>query len=43
MSIWENIPQKTKDDLVKSLGKFDRLYKRKQKIKKIIYGNRKEI
>jgi len=42
MAIWENIPQTTKDDIILSLSRFERVVKRKNKIKKIINGNRKK-
>lgn len=36
MALWENIPQQTRDNIIKSLNKFDRRNKRKQKIKGLI-------
>lgn len=43
MAKWENIPEQTRQNIVKSLNKFERRNKRKQKIQGLIDVFRNEI
>ena len=40
MSVWENIPVSIKENLKKSLYRFDRIQKRKKTIKRLFNVNR---